>query len=98
MTAPKRGVMARSRGRANDGSHVPPPQPQERLLDVHEAATLLGLKPATLYQWAYKRRIPVVKLFGRRGALRFRLSDVEKLIQDSLRPAIRPHGARDESR
>jgi excisionase family DNA binding protein len=61
---------------------------QERLLDVREAATLLGLKPATLYQWAYKRRIPVVKLFGRRGALRFRLSDVEKLIQDSLRPAM----------
>lgn len=65
---------------------------RECLLDVREAAELLGLKPATLYQWAYKRRIPVVKLFGPRGALRFRLSDVEKLIQDSLRPAIRPVG------
>jgi excisionase family DNA binding protein len=65
------------------------------LLDVNEAAELLGLKPATLYQWAYKRRIPVVKLFGPRGALRFRLSDVEKLIQDSLRPAIRPLGRKD---
>ncbi len=53
---------------------------------------LLGLKPATLYQWAYKRRIPVVKLFGPRGALRFRLSDVEKLIQDSLRPAASLEG------
>ncbi len=61
----------------------------DRLLDVHEAATLLGLRPATLYQWAYKRRIPVVKLFGRRGALRFRLSDVERLIKDSVRPALR---------
>ena len=60
----------------------------ERLLDVHEAAALLGLKASTLYQWAYKRRIPVVKLFGPRGALRFRLSDVERLIQDSLRPAV----------
>lgn len=68
---------------------------QDRLLDVNEAAKHLGLKPATLYQWAYKRRIPVVKLFGPRGALRFRLSDVEKLIQDSLRPAIRPLGRRD---
>jgi excisionase family DNA binding protein len=64
----------------------------ERLLDVREAALLLGLKPATLYQWAYKRRIPVVKLFGRRGALRFRLKDVLELINDSLRPASRPPG------
>ena len=59
----------------------------ERLLDVQQAARLLGLKPATLYQWAYKRRIPVVKLFGPRGALRFRLNDVQQLIKDSLRPA-----------
>lgn len=62
----------------------------DRLLDVREAAALLGLKPATLYQWAYKRRVPVVKLFGLRGALRFRLSDVEQLINNSLRPAMRP--------
>lgn len=61
----------------------------ERLLAVREAALLLGVKPATLYQWAYKRRIPVVKLFGPRGALRFRLQDVQQLIQDSLRPARR---------
>ena len=61
----------------------------DRLIDVHEAAALLALKPATLYQWAYQRRIPVVKLFGPRGALRFRLSDVEALIARSLRPALR---------
>jgi excisionase family DNA binding protein len=70
---------------------------QDRLLDVREAAMLLGLKPATLYQWAYKRRIPVVKLFGPRGALRFRLSDVDKLIQDSLRPAMSSCPATDRS-
>lgn len=60
---------------------------EDRLLDVNEAATMLGLKPCTLYQWAYERRIPVVKLFGR--ALRFRLSTIEKLIADSERPALR---------
>ncbi|MCC6763347.1 MAG: helix-turn-helix domain-containing protein [Deltaproteobacteria bacterium] len=60
---------------------------REQLLDVKQAATMLGVRPGTLYQWAYKRRIPVVKLFGRRGALRFRLSDVAQLIQDSVRPA-----------
>jgi excisionase family DNA binding protein len=59
----------------------------EKLLDVHEAAAMLGLKPATLYAWAYERRIPVVKLFGR--ALRFKLSTIEKLIKDSERPALR---------
>ncbi len=64
-----------------------PQSNDDRLLDVHEAAEMLGLKPSTLYQWAYERRIPVVKLFGR--ALRFRLSAVKKLIADSERPALR---------
>jgi len=64
-----------------------PQSNDDRLLDVHEAAEMLGLKPSTLYQWAYERRIPVVKLFGR--ALRFRLSTIQKLIVDSERPAIR---------
>ena len=61
--------------------------PGDRLLDVHEAAALLGLQPCTLYQWTYERRIPVMKLFGR--ALRFKLSTIEKLIRDSERPALR---------
>ena len=58
----------------------------DRLLDVNEAAAMLGLSPKTLYQWAYERRVPVVKLFGR--ALRFRLSDIQALIAKSVRPAI----------
>jgi excisionase family DNA binding protein len=81
-STPRKGRLGTSQEAPNDDGH-------ERLLDVHEAAALLGLKPATLYQWAYKRRIPVVKLFGPRGALRFRLNDVEQLIKDSLRPAVR---------
>jgi excisionase family DNA binding protein len=67
---------------------TPRPDP-DRLLDVREAAAMLGVKPATLYQWAYQRRIPVVKLFGPRGALRFRRSDIEALIARSVRPALR---------
>jgi excisionase family DNA binding protein len=63
--------------------------PPERLLDVREAAAMLAVKPATLYQWAYQRRIPVVKLLGPRGALRFRESDIHALIRSSLRPALR---------
>ena len=63
---------------------------EDHLLDVHEAGAILGVKPGTLYQWAYERRIPVVKLFGLRGALRFRLSVIRKLIADSERAALQP--------
>ncbi len=49
----------------------------DRLLNVRDAAAMLGLKPSTLYQWAYERRIAYVKMGG---ALRFRLSAIEKLI------------------
>lgn len=66
----------------------------ERLLDVNEAAAMLGLKPSTLYQWAYGRKIPVVKLLGR--ALRFRLSVIEKLISDCDRLALSSFGDRED--
>ncbi len=52
----------------------------DHLLNVREAAIMLGLKPSTLYQWAYERRIAYVKIGG---ALRFRLSAIEKLIAKS---------------
>lgn len=70
------------------------PPDDDRLLDVREAAAMLGLKPSTLYQWAYERRIPVVKLLGR--ALRFRLSTIQKLIAQSERPALRSLGDRSD--
>jgi len=64
----------------------------ERLLDVNEAAAMLGVQPTTLYKWAHERRLPIVKLFGLRGALRFRLSAIEKLIAASDQPALRGFG------
>jgi excisionase family DNA binding protein len=64
----------------------------DRLLRVDEAAQLLSVRPATMYQWAYQRRIPVVKLFGPRGALRFRESDLRALIARSVRPVRREQG------
>lgn len=33
----------------------------DRLLNVEEAAALLGLKPSTLYTWASERRIATIK-------------------------------------
>ena len=59
----------------------------DRLLDVNEAAALLSVKPTTLYNWAYQRRIPKVKLLG--GALRFRLSALRRMIEESEQPALR---------
>ena len=60
------------------------PSENDRLLNVREAAAILGLKPSTLYQWAYERRIAYVKLGG---ALRFRQSAIDKLIAASeVRP------------
>ena len=61
---------------------------EDRLLNVKEAAAMLSLKPSTLYQWAYERRIPTVKLYGR--ALRFRLSVIQRLMAQFERPALRP--------
>jgi len=57
----------------------------ERLVDVNEAAAILALSPKTLYQWAYERSIPTIKLGS---ALRFRVSDLENLIQRAARDTI----------
>ena len=69
-----------------------PPLP-DRLLNVSEAATLFGVAKGTMYQWAYERRIPVVKPSGPRGPLRFRLSTLLALIESWERPALSGPGA-----
>ena len=84
---PARRVWQRTRRATTAVEPCDPKAMEDRLLDVNEASAMLGLKPCTLYQWAYERRVPVVKLFGR--ALRFKLSTIEKLIKDSERPALR---------
>lgn len=61
------------------------PAVPDRLLDVNEAAAMLGLKsPRTLYKWADQARIPSVKV-GR--LLRFRRSDLDRIIAADARPA-----------
>jgi hypothetical protein len=58
------------------------------LLDVNEAAAMLCIAPATLRNWAYQRRIAKVKLGGPRGALRFRVSDLQRFIRASVQAPI----------
>lgn len=51
----------------------------DRLLDVREAAALLGISPFSLYHWiSEKRGIPVIRLSSR--CVRFRKSDLEAWI------------------
>lgn len=57
----------------------------ERLLTVQQAAEFLGLKPKTLYSLKAQRRIPYVKILG--NALRFRLTDLQKIVDDCTIPA-----------
>jgi excisionase family DNA binding protein len=37
-------------------------QDPDRLMDVNEAAALLGVKPGTLYSWASRRNVPFRKV------------------------------------
>ena len=57
----------------------------ERLMDLKEAAGLTGFSGFTLRRWAKLGRVGVVRLSKR--AIRFRQSDLEKMVQDHLTPA-----------
>jgi excisionase family DNA binding protein len=61
----------------------------DRLLRPEEAADLLGVEPATIRQWTYQRRLPVVHPAGGRAA-RYRLSVLLELIAEWERPALGP--------
>ncbi len=65
-----------------------PDQNQEsELLSVDEAAKFLHLRPSTIRDWLYKKRVSYVKL-SRRVFLR--RADLEFLISSSVVPASRP--------
>ena len=53
-----------------------------RLLSVQEAATYLGVQKSTIYSWAWRRKIPSVKM-GRR--LLFDREDLDRLIEERKR-------------
>jgi len=55
------------------------------LLTVKEAADLLRLKVSTIRAWVLQRRIPFVKLGGKR--VLFRRTDLEALVTASIVPA-----------
>ncbi len=60
----------------------------DRLLTAQEAGEVLGLRTSTIRRLTYTRELPVVKPTGRR-AVRYRLSDLQKLIGQRTQPALR---------
>jgi excisionase family DNA binding protein len=60
---------------------------RDRLLPIDEAATLLALRVSTLRKMVLMRQIPVVRITGKR-AVRFRLSDLQSLIEMRRSPAV----------
>lgn len=63
----------------------------ENLLTPKQVSEKLGLELSTVYRWAWARRIPSVKVGS---CLRFRGSDIERLIREGFRPALREEGRR----
>lgn len=59
--------------------------PEKMLLTVREVSAITGLSVGTLYHLASQKRIPVVRLSAR--CLRFRVSELEKWIEELAEPA-----------
>jgi excisionase family DNA binding protein len=60
-------------------------QAKDQLLRPNEAAEMLGISRGTLYNWAYQRRIPAVKMGH---SLRFSRLDLERYIEQHKRPVL----------
>ena len=63
----------------------------EKLLSFADAEHITGIKQATWRAWAAGRKVPVVRL-GRR--VKLRESDLQKMIESSLVPALPERGKR----
>jgi excisionase family DNA binding protein len=55
------------------------------LLNIEQFAAALGVRPATVRQWVWMRKIPYLKV-GR--CVRFKRETLERLIQRSEVPAL----------
>jgi len=65
-----------------------PEMNEHSLLDVREAAALLGISPGSLYHWLSQGRIPFVRLGPR--CVRFRQSDIEHWVAERVVPSQDP--------
>jgi excisionase family DNA binding protein len=51
---------------------------KRQLLDIDEAAGILGVHPATLYRWSRSRRVPCIRIGAR--LIRFDPRALEKFL------------------
>ncbi len=63
---------------------MPIPLGEKRLISVEDAAKYLGVQKSTIYSWAWRRKIPTVKI-GRR--LLFDQEDLDRMIAAGKREA-----------
>ncbi len=61
----------------------------DKLLTSEEVAELLSVKPQTVRDAAWRGKIPCVRLWTgkKRSLLRFKRSDIDRLIEDRSVPA-----------
>ena len=61
----------------------------DRLITSEEVAELLSVKPQTVRDAAWRGKIPCVRLWTgkKKSLLRFKRSDIDKLIEDRSIPA-----------
>ena len=57
---------------------------EKRLISVEDAAKYLGVQKSTIYSWAWRRKIPSVKM-GRRRL--FDQEDLDRMIEVGKREA-----------
>ena len=64
---------------------------QARLMNEHEAAAILGLKPTTLRRWRWAGRGPSFIKIG--GAVRYDWADIMALVQSGRRTSTSDAGS-----
>jgi excisionase family DNA binding protein len=62
---------------------------RQSLHTATEVADILKVHPKTIYAWAARGEIPLVRL-GQGRMVRFRSADIERLVADRLIPAGGP--------
>lgn len=58
----------------------------DELLTAKDVAELFKISPDTVYTWRYQGKIPYVKI---NGAVRFRRSDMQQMIEAGARTQLR---------
>lgn len=57
---------------------------KDKLLSVEEAAAYIGLKPATVRNWLWRRSIPSYRI---KRSVRIKQSDLDRILDDGFVPA-----------